>query len=104
MPRSSPVTGGYCGSTTGFPEHDMYTLFVDGKPAADITGRLDDPSPLVASVASLKPYDHAAAEPALDAETAASVVNAVSPYVNYGSEYDDPCIFCSDNSDGMAHI
>ena len=81
----------------GFPAHDMYTLFVDGNPAADITGKLDDSSPLVASVASLKPYHHAAVEPALDADTAAAVVSTVAPYVNYGSEYDDPCIFCSDD-------
>lgn len=88
----------------GFPEHDMYTLFVDGRPIADITGNLDDRFPLVASVASLKPYDGAAAEPALDAGTAAAVVSAVSRYVNYGSERDDPCIFCSDDRDGMARM
>lgn len=88
----------------GFPEHDMYTLFVDGKAVADITGQPDDPSPLVAGVASLRPYGHAAGGPALDADTAAAVVSTVSPYVNYGSEHDDPCIFCSDDYDGMARI
>jgi hypothetical protein len=29
----------------GFPEHDMYTVFIDGVPAADITANTDDPSP-----------------------------------------------------------
>jgi hypothetical protein len=86
----------------GFPEHDLYTLFVDGTAVADITGKPDDPSPVVASVAPLKPYEQAAAEPALDADTAAAVVRTVSRYANYGSEYDEPCIFCSDDYDGMA--
>ena len=88
----------------GFPEHDMYTLFIDGSPAADITAKPDDPSPLVASVALLKPYDDAAAEPALDAETATAVVQAVSRYVNYGSEHGDPCIFCAQDYDPMTRI
>ena len=88
----------------GFPEHDLYTLFIDGSPAADITDNPDNPSPLVASVGSLKPYDRAAAEPQLDDETAAALVKAVSRYVNYGSEHDDPCIFCSEDYDPMARI
>jgi hypothetical protein len=88
----------------GFPEHDMYTVFIDGRPAADITANPDDPSPLIAGVASLKPLDRAAAEPELDAETAAAVVKVVAPYVNYGSEHDDPCIFCSEDYDPMARI
>jgi hypothetical protein len=88
----------------GYPEHDLYTLFIDGSPAADITANPDDPSPLIAGVGSLKPFDSAAAEPQLDAETAAAVVQAVSPYVNYGSEHDDPCIFCSEDYDPMARI
>jgi hypothetical protein len=88
----------------GFPEHDLYTGFIDGSPAADITADPDNPSPLIAGVASLQPYHSAAAEPQLDAETAAAVVQAVSPYVNYGSEYDDACIFCSNDDDGMIRI
>ena len=88
----------------GFPDHDMYTVFIDGSPAADITANPDDPSPLIAGVASLKPYDPAAAEPVLDADTAAAVVTAVSRYVNYGSEHDDPCIFCSEDYDPMVRI
>lgn len=88
----------------GFPEHDMYTLFSDGRPVADLTGNPDASSPLIAGVASLQPYDAAADEPALDTDTAASVVSAVSSYVNYGTEHGDPCIFCSDDRDGMARI
>jgi hypothetical protein len=81
----------------GFPEHDLYTLFVDGTAAADITATGEHPSPLVASVAALTPADPSAAEPHLDADTAAAVVQPLSHYVNYGSEHDDPCLFCSED-------
>jgi hypothetical protein len=66
----------------GFPEHDMYTVFIDGSPVADITASPEEPSPLVAGAASLQPFDSAAAEAQLDAETAAAVVQAGSRYVN----------------------
>nr|MBC9862664.1 hypothetical protein [Mycobacterium pseudoshottsii] len=85
----------------GFPEHDLYSLFVDGTAIADITGNPSDPSPLVASVASLKPYSDPADQPALDAETATKIVNTVARYVSYGSEHNDPCISCSGNHDAM---
>jgi len=88
----------------GFPEHDLYSVFIDGSPGPDITADPDNASPLIAGVASLQPYNRAAAEPKLDADTAAAVVQAVSPYVNYGSEHDDPCIFCSNDDDGMLRI
>jgi hypothetical protein len=88
----------------GFPEHDMYTVLIDGRPAADITAYPDDPPPRLAGVASLKPFDRAAAEPVLDAEIAAAVVKGVSAYVNYGSEHDDPCIFRSKDYDPMVRI
>jgi hypothetical protein len=80
----------------------MCTLFVDGKPAVDVTGSTDHSSALVRSMAPLRPYDPEAGEPTLEADTAASVVAPVSGYVNYGSEHDDPCMFCSDDHDGMA--
>ena len=88
----------------GFPEHDMYTLFVDGKPTVDITGSPDHASALVRSIASLSPYDPTADEPSLEEDTAATVVGPVSRYANYGSEHDDPCIFCSDDHDGMTRM
>ena len=88
----------------GFPEHDLYTVFIDGRPAADITADPDNASPLIAGVASLRPHHRAAAEPQLDADAAAAVLQAVSPYVNYGSEHDDPCIFCSNDDDGMLRV
>jgi len=88
----------------GFPEHAMYTVFIDGKPAVDITANSADPAPLVAGVASLRPFDRAATEPQLDAETAAAVVQAVSRYINYGSEHDDPCLLCSQDYNPMTRI
>jgi hypothetical protein len=88
----------------GFPEHDLYTVFIDGSPAADISADPDNASPLIAGVASLPALQLRGAEPQLDADAAAAVVQAVSPYVSYGSEHDDPCIFCSEHYDGMIRI
>jgi hypothetical protein len=88
----------------GFPDHDMYTVFVDGRAAVDITGGPDHSSVLARGIASLRSYDPAAAEPTLDADTAATVVGSVSRYVDYGSEHDDPCICCSDDRGGMTRI
>ena len=36
----------------GFPEHDMYTLFVDAKPVVDITDDPHHPAALVRSIAA----------------------------------------------------
>ena len=86
----------------GFPEHDMYTLFSDGTPVADLTGSADSATPLISSVELLKPYELAALEPTLDVDTAAAIVGKIARYVNYGTERGDPCIFCSDDRDGMS--
>lgn len=63
-----------------FPAHDMYTVFVDGCARGDCT---------------VESGVFAGAE-ALDAGLAESVVGAVARYLVYGSEYDDPCVFCAD--------
>lgn len=68
----------------GFPEHDMYTLFVDGHAAADLT--IDPDLNLAADLAP---------------EVATDVVRTVAGYVNYGTERDDACDFCSGDYDGM---
>ena len=83
----------------GFPEHDMYTVFVDGRAAADVTGDVNAGAPLVASIGALHSTESDRAS--LDVDTAAAVVRGVSAYVNYGSETGDPCTFCSDDRDGM---
>ena len=49
----------------GFPEHDLYTVFIDGNAAADITADPGSPSPLIAGVAALKPADRGAGSVAL---------------------------------------
>lgn len=85
----------------GFPEHDMYTLFIDGGCVADITGDPSSQIPLAASIGSLQPEDSTIVEPMLDSVTAATVVGSVAQFVNYGSERNDACIFCSADHDGM---
>ncbi|OBJ32184.1 hypothetical protein [Mycolicibacter virginiensis] len=85
----------------GFPEHEMYTLFVDGNPATDVTGNPASPAPLIASIGALRPSDSETDESTLDPDTAARVVKAVAPYADYGSEYGAPCVFCSGDRDGM---
>jgi hypothetical protein len=88
----------------GFPDHEMYTLFVDTQPVVDITGDSDHPVPLVRNIASLKPFDSASPEPMMDADLAETVVSQVARYVIYGSEHNEPGIYCSENHDGMARI
>lgn len=84
-----------------FPAHDMWTVFIDGTAAADMTGDKDSEVPLIASIGALPiaPGD----ESTLDDETAEVIVRAVARYVEYGSESDDPCFHCSAQDwDGMA--
>lgn len=78
----------------GFPEHELYTLFVDGHAALDVTGRIDHHVPLAASIGALKPVDHHAREPVLLPELAEAAVRTVAQYVVYGSEINDPCDWC----------
>lgn len=80
----------------GFPEHDMYTLFVDAEAVADITANPRHPAALVRSIPTRD-----APRPELDEATAASVVGSVARYVTYGSESGDPCDFCSHDGEGM---
>lgn len=79
----------------GFPAHDLYTLFVDGTAVADVTGDPAHAMPLLAGIGALKPHHRDSAEPRLDAETVAEVLNEVARYADYGSEHNDPCICCS---------
>lgn len=86
----------------GFPDHEMYTLFVGREAVVDVTGDANHPVAFARNIASLKPFDDPSPEPTLDAETAESVVSQVARYVAYGSEHDQPCIYCSEDHDGMA--
>ena len=88
----------------GFPEHDKYTVFIDGRAAFDVTGSSDHSSALVRSIAVLRPFEPVSTEPVLVAHTAAAVVFPVSRYVDYGSEHGQACPFCSQKPDGMARI
>lgn len=82
-----------------FPEHEMYTLFVDGHATLDVTGSTDHHVPLAASVGALKPFDRQAGEPVLMPELAEAAVRAVAQYVVYGSEVDDLCDWCDHLAD-----
>jgi len=88
----------------GFPEHDMYTLFVNGRPVVDVTGDPDHRKPLARTIGSLRPFDDPSSEPTLDADIARQMVSPLAGFVAYGSEHDDPCIYCSDDHDGMARM
>lgn len=79
----------------GFPEHDMYTLFIDDLAVADITAHTDHPVPLLASIGALHFTHPGPPIPLLDQDTADKVVSIVAAYTNYGSEHGDPCMFCS---------
>jgi hypothetical protein len=85
----------------GFPEHDMFTVFVDGQVAGDVTGDVDSSVPLVASIGALNPNPSTAQEPMLEAETARGVVDGVAKFVDYGSEQGQPCVFCADDRDAL---
>jgi hypothetical protein len=81
-----------------FPEHDLVTLFIDGRAVADITAAEKDARPLVASIAALDPILPFRKRdiPAMPAGLAESAVATVSAYVSYGSEFDPPdlCDLC----------
>lgn len=83
----------------GFPDHELYTLFVDGHATLDVTGSTDHHVPLAASIGTLKPFDPQAGEPMLMLELAEAAARAVAPYVVYGSEVDDPCDWCDHLAD-----
>lgn len=88
----------------GFPAHDMYTLFIDGQLAADVTGDDNSPIPLVASIGALKPLCANADEPMLDPQLAETIVNVVAQYVTYGSEVGDRCICCDREQDPLTRL
>jgi len=82
----------------GFPEHDMYTLFIDDLAVADITADANHTMPLLASIGALRLADPDPSIPVLDAGTAGEVARNLAAYANYGSEHGDPCLFCSSDS------
>ncbi|MBE5477887.1 hypothetical protein E3G68_005241 [Mycobacteroides abscessus] len=83
----------------GFPEHDMYTMFVDNKAAGDVTGNANSSVALIASIGALNPSRPQ--EAMMDAATARAVVDGVARFVDYGSEHGQPCAFCSDDRDAL---
>lgn len=87
---------------TDFPVHDMFTLFVDGCAAADVTGDANSQLPLLTTLAALKPASLDESCPAtLDPDTARTIVGAVSAFADYGSETGNPCNLCADDRYGL---
>lgn len=80
----------------GFPEHDFATLFIDGAAVADVTASPDDARPLVAGIGRLfMTHPQNAVElQVMSRSLAKQVVGAVAEFVNYGSEWGDPCDWC----------
>jgi len=85
----------------GFPDHDMYTIFIDGQVAGDVTGDVESSVPLVASIGALNPNPSTAQEPILEAAAARAVVDGVARFVEYGSEHGQSCVSCSDDRDAL---
>lgn len=75
----------------GFPAHDLYTLFVDGRVAFDVTGDPDGPIPVVANIASLS----TALSPVMAESEVVEALGAVRAFADYGSEHGDSCSCCS---------
>jgi hypothetical protein len=79
-----------------FPEHDLCTLFIDGRAVAEVTSGPDDPRPLLASIGSLRPICpwQLPDIPLMPATLARNTIDVVAAYVAHGSEWGDPCDLC----------
>lgn len=77
-----------------FPEHDLYTIFVDGTATKDVSGSPHSPVPLAAGVGVLSPCAPAPDRPVMAAAEAEAVVRPCTPFLVYGSEVNDPCDWC----------
>ncbi|MDX1886827.1 hypothetical protein [Mycolicibacterium sp. 120270] len=66
-----------------FPEHDLYTLFVDGRAVVDVTGAPDSEIPLVASIGALS----LAGEQELSGDVVREAIGGLAGFVDYGSEH-----------------
>jgi hypothetical protein len=79
-----------------FPEHDLCTLFIDGRAVADVTSGPDDPRPLLAGIGALNPIlpDALPEVPPMAPDLAKTIVAAVARYVAHGAEWGDPCDWC----------
>lgn len=82
-----------------YPEHDLYTVFVDARPAVDLSGDPHSPVPLAASVGALSPCAAVPDRPTMSPEEAAAIVRPCAPFVVYGSETGDPCDWCDHLAD-----
>lgn len=82
-----------------FPEHDLYTVFIDGTATADVSGNRHSQVPLIASVGLLQPCAPAPDRPLMPVDEAEAVVRPCTPFLVYGSEIGDPCDWCEHLAD-----
>lgn len=78
-----------------FPQHDLYTIFIDGRAATDLNGDTNDERRIVASIGALHQHGADGGEPELGAGLAEAVVRRAADYIVYGSEVGDPCDWCA---------
>ncbi|MGX9295505.1 hypothetical protein [Tsukamurella paurometabola] len=84
----------------GFPEHDLYTVFVDGTAVADATpGR--GSFPFDASLAQLEQLSKGRG-PQVEPAVAHAAIAPIAALADYGSENGDTCDFCFGDKDGYA--
>lgn len=80
-----------------FPAHDAFTVFIDDHAVAEVTAGPDDHRPLVAGIGRLAmthPDERSAHLPVMAPALAIRVIGVVARFVNHGSEWEDPCIYC----------
>jgi hypothetical protein len=80
-----------------FPEHDIATLFIDGAAVADLTAVASDVRPLVASIGRMPMTNPDSADglQTMPRELARRVVGGVADFVDHGSEWGQPCPWCT---------
>lgn len=77
-----------------FPEHDMVTVFIDGRAVADVTATADDPRPLLAGIGSLPINGGLSGLTSAPPAVARQAVAQVAQFTAYGSESGEPCDWC----------
>lgn len=84
----------------GFPEHDLFTLFVDGTAVAEATPS-GGSCPFDASLTRLEPLREGR-ESLMDPIIARAAIAPVAAFADFGSEDGDTCDFCFNDKDGYA--
>lgn len=84
----------------GFPEHDLFTLFIGGAAVVDVTPGSSS-SPFHTSLSRLQPLS-GGGEPLLEPAVARAAIEPIAAFADFGSEDGDTCDFCFNDKDGYA--